>query len=157
MHDGTALAVWLLLALILVGVELATLAFVSLYLAVGAAAAAIAAAAGAGFGVQVAVFAVVSVASLLLTRKPLVRLLGRTPATASNAPSLVGKRAVVTVPIEEGPGQRGQVRVGTEFWSARSEDERSIPDGTTVEVVGIDGVALVIRPVAAAAPAGQAG
>jgi membrane protein implicated in regulation of membrane protease activity len=39
------------------------------------------------------------------------------------------------------------VRVGTEFWSARFEDERAIGEGQTVEVAGIDGVALVIRPV----------
>jgi len=38
--------------------------------------------------------------------------------------------------------------VGTEYWSARSEDENPIADGTTVEVAGIDGVALIVRPVA---------
>jgi membrane protein implicated in regulation of membrane protease activity len=149
MDGGTAVAVWLVLALVLVGVELATLAFVSLYLAVGAIAAAVAAATGAGFEIQVVTFAIASVASLVLTRKPLLRALGRTPLAVSNAPTVVGKRALVTVPVAEGPGQRGQVRVGTEFWSARSEDERAIADGATVEVVSIEGVSLVIRPVAA--------
>jgi membrane protein implicated in regulation of membrane protease activity len=52
--------------------------------------------------------------------------------------------------VGAGLGQRGQVRVGTEFWSARSEDERAIDVGQTVEVASIDGVALVIRPVAGA-------
>jgi membrane protein implicated in regulation of membrane protease activity len=148
MDGGAGLAVWLVVALVLVGVELATLAFVSLYLGHGACGAGIAAVAGAGFPLQVLVFAIVAVASLLLTRKPLMRTLGKTPAVVSNAPTVVGKRAAVTVPIDAGPGQRGQVRVGTEYWSARSESENPIEEGTTVEVVGIDGVALVVRPVA---------
>ena len=74
-------------------------------------------------------------------------MMRNTPIIPSNAPTVIGKRAVVVVTIEEGPGQRGQVRVGTEHWSARSEDERSIAEGTTVEVSRIDGVALVVRPV----------
>ena len=148
MEGGAGLAIWLVVALVLVGVELATLAFISLYLAVGAVGAGIASVAGADLPLQVLVFAVVAIASLVLTRKPLMRALGKTPVVVSNAPNVIGKRAVMTVAVDAGPGQRGQVRVGTEYWSARSEDENPIADGTTVEVAGIDGVALVVRPVA---------
>ncbi len=147
MDGGAGLAVWLVVALLLVGAELATLAFVALYLAVGAVGAGIASIAGAELPLQILVFAIVSVASLVLTRKPLMRTLRKTPSVLSNAPNMVGKRAVVTVAVDAGPGQRGQVRVGTEFWSARSESENPIGEGTTVEVAGIDGVALVVRPV----------
>ena len=70
------------------------------------------------------------------------------PNVPSNASNVVGRRAVVVIAIEPGPGQRGQVRVGTEHWSAKSENERPIDVGTTVEVARIDGVALVVRPVA---------
>lgn len=147
MEGGAGLAIWLVVALVLVGVELATLAFVSLYLAVGSIGAGIASIAGASVPLQVLVFAVVAVASLVLTRKPLMRTLGKTPPVVSNAPNVVGKRAVVTVAVGAGPGQRGQVRVGTEYWSARSESENAIDEGATVEVAGIDGVALVVRPV----------
>jgi membrane protein implicated in regulation of membrane protease activity len=155
MEGGTAVAVWLLVAVALVVTELLTLQFVALYLAVGAVAAAVAGGLGANVGIQLAVFAVVSVASLLLTRKPLRRALGRTPAVVSNAPTVVGKRAVVTRPILEGPGQRGQVRVGTEEWSARGESENAIDVGVTVEVMAIDGVSLVVRPVAGESGSGS--
>jgi membrane protein implicated in regulation of membrane protease activity len=148
MDGGAGLAIWLVIALALVGAELATLAFIALYLAVGAVGAGIASVAGAELPLQVLVFAVVAIASLVLTRKPLMRALKKTPSIVSNAPTVLGKRAVVTVAVDAGPGQRGQVRVGTEYWSARSEDENPIADGTTVEVAGIDGVALVVRPVA---------
>lgn len=139
------IVVWVVAALILAVAEVVTLAFVAVYLAVGAIAAAVAAGLGAAVGAQVVVFGVVSVLSLVLTRAPLRRALDRTPIVLSNTPTVIGKRGVITVAIEEGPGTRGQVRVGTEYWSARSENERPIADGTTVEVVAIDGVALVVR------------
>jgi membrane protein implicated in regulation of membrane protease activity len=144
---AAALAVWLVVALVLVGLELATLAFIALYLAVGAVAAAIVGASGGNIAVQVLVFAIVSIASLVLTRKPLKKALDRTPQVASNALTVVGKHALVTVPLAEGPGHRGQIRVGTEYWSARSNDDQPIAVGTTVEVVGIEGVTALVRRV----------
>jgi membrane protein implicated in regulation of membrane protease activity len=146
--DGAVgIAVWAAIALLLLGIEVATLGFVALYLAVGAVGAAVAAAVGANVAVQVPVFAVASIASLLLTRKPLLRAMKRMPQVPSNAPTVLGKRAVVTVAIEQGPGQRGQVRIGTEFWSARSHDEEPVPVGTTVTVDELDGVTAVVRAV----------
>jgi membrane protein implicated in regulation of membrane protease activity len=150
MTGVTALAVWLVIALVLIGVELMTVAFIALYLAVGAIAAGIVGAFGANVGVQVLVFAIVSIVSLIATRKPIKRALDRSPVVASNAQTVVGKHAVVTVALDEGPGHRGQIRVGTEYWSARSTDDHSIEVGATVEVAGIEGVtALVSRVVAA--------
>ena len=148
MTGVVALAVWLVIALILIGAELMSMAFIALYLAVGAIAAGIAGAAGANFGIQILVFAVVSVVSLIATRKPLKRALDRTPVVASNAQTVVGKHAVVTVALDEGPGHRGQIRVGTEYWSARSSDDHSIEEGATVEVAGIEGVTALVRRVA---------
>lgn len=142
-----AAVAWLVVALVLIGIEVATLTFVAFYPALGALAAGVVGLFGGGIGIQFAVFAVVTVATLLLTRKPLRRMMHNTPLVASNADTVLGKRAVVIVAIEEGPGQRGQVRVGTEHWSARAEDERPIAEGVTVEVSRIDGVALVVRPV----------
>jgi membrane protein implicated in regulation of membrane protease activity len=142
-----AAVIWVLIALALLGLEVLTLSFVALYPAVGALAAALTAVLGGDVGIQVLVFAVVTVVSLLLTRKPLLRLIKRTPTVPSNASNVLGRRAVVVIAIESGPGQRGQVRVGTEHWSAKSENEQHIAEGTTVGVVRIDGVALVVHPV----------
>jgi membrane protein implicated in regulation of membrane protease activity len=142
-----AVVIWILIALTLFGLEVLTLSFVALYPAIGSLAAALAAALGGEIGIQVIVFAVVTVVTLLLTRKPLLRLMRRMPNVPSNASNVVGRRAVVVIAIDPGPGQRGQVRVGTEHWSAKSENERPIGVGTTVEVARIDGVALVVRPV----------
>ncbi|MBQ7809586.1 MAG: NfeD family protein, partial [Clostridia bacterium] len=38
----------------------------------------------------------------------------------------------------------GQVRVGNETWSAKSENSAIISEGRNVKVVGIEGVKLVV-------------
>ena len=148
MSDTASLIIWLVGALVLIAVETTTLAFVAVYVALGALCAAIATGVGAGFGGQVGVFVVVSVLSLVLTRKPLRKALGKTPLVRSNVQTIVGRHAVVTVPVPAGPGSRGQIKVGTEYWSAKREQDigDAIPEGTTVEVLGIEGVTAVVRP-----------
>jgi membrane protein implicated in regulation of membrane protease activity len=148
MSGGTAIVVWVVAAVVLLGLETVTLAFVAVYLAAGAIGAAIAAAAGGNIGVQLIVFAVVAVLSLLLTRRPLKKALERSPLVQSNAQTIVGRHAVVTIAIPAGPGSRGQVRIGTEFWSARRADDMGpeIEAGTNVEVIGLDGVTAAVRP-----------
>jgi membrane protein implicated in regulation of membrane protease activity len=148
MSETTALVVWLVAALALLGVETLTLAFVAVYVALGAVCAALAAAAGAGFGVQVIVFVLVAVLSLVLTRKPLRAALGKTPLVRSNAQTIVGRHAVVTVAVPAGPGSRGQIKVGTEYWSAKRQEDlgEAIVEGTTVEVLRVEGVTAVVAP-----------
>jgi len=148
MSKTEALAGWLVGALVLLGIETFTLAFVAVYVALGAVAAAIAAAVGASFGLQAIVFVVVAVLSLVLTRRPLRAMLSRTPLARSNVQTIVGRHAVVTVPIPAGPGARGQIKVGTEYWSAKRQEDlgAEVPEGTTVEVLGIEGVTAVVGP-----------
>jgi membrane protein implicated in regulation of membrane protease activity len=154
MSDTASLIVWLVGALVLIAVETTTLAFVAVYVALGALSAAVATGAGAGFGGQVIVFVVVSVLSLVLTRKPLRKALGKTPLVRSNVQTIVGRHAVVTVAVPAGPGSRGQIKVGTEYWSAKREQDigDAIAEGTTVEVLGVEGVTAVVRPVDPVAP-----
>jgi len=140
-------AFWVVTALVLLGLEAVSMALVGAYFALGALAAAIAASLDADLWVQLVVFAVVSVLSLVLTRRPLRAMLRSAPLVPSNAPAIVGRRGVVTIVIPAGTGARGQVRIGTEDWSARrvdSEDEIAV--GTTVEVVALEGVTALVRP-----------
>ena len=149
---GAEITVWLVGALVLLGIETFTLAFVAVYVALGAVCAAVAAAFGAGFGIQVIVFIGVAVLSLLLTRRLLRKALGRTPLIQSGAQNIVGRHAVVTVAIPPSPGGRGQVKIGTEFWTASGESDSTlgIEEGTTVEVLALEGVSAIVKPVATA-------
>jgi membrane protein implicated in regulation of membrane protease activity len=143
----TAIVVWIVVALALFGIEATTVSFVALYFGVGALVSAVAAALGANLAVQVLVFSVVSVAALLSTRGLVTRTLQRVPVVKSNVNALVGRRGIVTVPITSAAG-RGQVRIGTEFWTARPyiEDSADIPEGTAVEVLAVEGVTALVLP-----------
>ena len=141
-------AVWVVTALVLLGLEAVSMALVGAYFAFGAFAAAIAASLDAELWVQLVVFAVVSVVSLVLTRRPLRSALRASPLVPSNAPAIVGRRGVVTIAIPAGTGARGQVRIGTEDWSARPADASTgeIAVGTTVDIVGLEGVTALVQP-----------
>ncbi len=148
MTGTTGVVVWVVLALVLVAVETFTVAFIGIYLAAGALCAAVVAAFDGALWLQLVVFAVVSAATLYLTRPALRSRFVNAPLVPSNVPALVGRRGVV-VAIPAGTGGRGQVRVGTEDWSARSTDEATVAVGVTVEVVSIEGVAVIVRPISA--------
>jgi membrane protein implicated in regulation of membrane protease activity len=140
-------AFWVVTALLLLGLEAMSMALVGAYFALGALAAAIAASLGAALWVQLVVFAAVSVVTLVVTRRPLRAALKASPLVPSNAPAIIGHHGVVTIAIPAGTGARGQVRIGTEDWSARPADAgTAITAGTSVEIVGLEGVTALVRP-----------
>ncbi len=59
------------------------------------------------------------------------------PPTTTVAESLVGREGVVTVAIEPG-NIRGKVRIGSDTWSATSDE--AIPEGESVTVMHSEGV-----------------
>ena len=63
---------------------------------------------------------------------------------ATNADSVIGKKAVVTDRIDNISSQ-GAVKVGPSVWTARSVDGSVIEEGTVVEVVAIEGVKLICK------------
>lgn len=138
--------VWIVVALALFAIEATTVTFVALYFGVAALVAALAAALGAGIPLQLILFAVVSVLTLVTTRGLVTRALRRTPVVRSNVNAVIGRRGVVTVPITA--SERGQIRVGTEYWTARPymDDSAEIESGTTVEVLAIEGNAALVLP-----------
>ena len=137
---------WLAVALVLILLEVATLAFFSVFLAVGALAGALLAYLGFTLWVQVLAFALVSALGVLLGRPPLVRALRRGRSRLrSGATEMIGKQAVLVGAIP-GPGRVGHVRISGEDWPARSVSGEPIGDGVTVEVKSIEGATLVVEP-----------
>jgi len=139
--------VWVVAGLAALGVEALTLSFVISYFGLGAFAAAGAAALGAPVAGQLAVFAVVSLTLLVLTRRVVVGLIDARTLEAEPPHALIGRGAIVTIPVSAHPGT-GQIRVGDDFWTARPADdvEVAIPAGAPVEVVEVVGVTARVRP-----------
>ena len=109
-------------------------------------AAAVAAALGAPAWFQIVEFVLVSVVLLVLTRPTAKRWVANSPGYRSNAPAIEGRGGIVTIEIDN-HASTGQVRLGTEHWTARAlPDGATIPVGTRVEVVEVAGVTALVRP-----------
>jgi membrane protein implicated in regulation of membrane protease activity len=137
--------VWLVLAgLLLIG-EIITVGFILLWFSIGAVVASIAAKMGMDFYLQVIVFSAVSIGLLVFTR-PIVKRLWKHKEVATNVSSIIGKKGMVVQGINNILGQ-GQVKIGGEVWSARSEDESEISLDEQIEVAGVEGVKLIVRKI----------
>jgi len=138
--------VWLIVGVACLALETLTLSFVVSYFGVGALAASAAALLGAPVGGQVAVFAAVSLILLLFTRRVIVDLVQGRKGVVTNVHTLIGRGGIVTIPISN-EQSTGQIRVGTEYWTARvADDDRVlVPAGARVEVIEVVGVTARVR------------
>lgn len=94
--------------------------------------------------IQTAVF-VISSAILLFFTRPLVNKFTKDDVEVqTNAYSIIGKKGIVIKEIDPILGQ-GQVKVGTEVWSAKTLSDKKIKEGTQIEVTEIDGVKAVVK------------
>ena len=134
---------WVIMALVLCGIEITTLDLIFLMLAAGALAGAGAAALGAGLLLQVITAAGSAVAMLAVVRPVALRHLQVGGSdTRTGIAALVGRQAVV---LERVDGLSGRVKLAGEVWSARSFDPHHVIEpGRTVDVVQIDGATAVV-------------
>lgn len=152
---GNIIMFWLILLIVCIGIEVATLGLTTIWFAGGALAAIIAAALNAPLVVQIVLFILVSLVLLFFTRPVAVRYFNR-DRIRTNVESLVGKQAIVTGEIDN-LHSMGQVTLNGQEWTARSFDEKEkIPTGTVVDVLAINGVKLIVRKHMAEEDASQA-
>lgn len=137
-------AFWLILLIVCIGIEVATMGLTTIWFAGGALVAIFAAVVGAPIWLQAVIFIVVSLLLLFFTRPIAVKYFNK-DRVKTNVESMVGRQAIVISEIDNLQGI-GQVTVGGQEWSARSADERvSIAVGAVVTVVAINGVKLIVR------------
>ena len=155
MGDLPSWAAWLLVALVLLGAEALTLQFVLVYFGLGALVAT-AATPFVGTAGQGLVFAISSVLLMVLTRRPLIAWSSRQRGAATNVETITGRSAVVTIAVDN-HANTGQVRVGSEYWTARTpgDDDPPIAPGTVVRIESVAGVTVRVVP-RQAEPAGIA-
>ena len=132
---------WMLVFLALVFIELITVALVSIWFAVGALAAFITSLFIDSIYIQLAVFVVVSIISLLLTRKIVNKIDNKKEPT--NLDRVIGRIGIVTEKITK--LEPGEVKVDGKKWSAISTKKINI--GSKVEILSIDGVKLKVKEI----------
>ena len=126
---------WLVVLIVSIGVEVATLGLTSIWFAGGAVVAVIVAAFHGPVWLQILLF---------FTRPIAVRYFNR-DRVRTNVESMIGRQAIVTSEIDNLQGI-GQVTVGGQEWSARTEaDGMNLQPGTVVDIVAVNGVKLIVK------------
>lgn len=137
---------WLVLLIIFIGIEVATMGLTTIWFAGGALVAIFAAVVGAPIWLQAIIFIAVSLVLLFFTRPIAVKYFNK-DRVKTNVESMVGRQAIVISEIDNLQGI-GQVTVGGQEWSARSaEDQVKIAAGAVTVVVAISGVKLIVRDI----------
>ena len=132
---------WMLVFILLVFLELITVALVSIWFAIGALAAFITSLFTDSIYIQLGVFVVVSSIALLLTRKIVNKV--NSNKIPTNLDRVIGQIGIVTEEITK--LEPGEVKVDGKKWSAISTKKISV--GSKVEILSIDGVKLKVKEI----------
>ncbi len=132
--------VWLVTAIVLAIIEAATINLVTIWFIASALVSLLLAYLGVKTPIQIAVFVLLGVVLLILTKKPLEKLLKKTKQK-TNADRVLDMTGIVTEDIEE--DKPGEVKVDGKKWTAISK--QSIKEGSKVKILKIDGVKLVVE------------
>ncbi len=144
MYDLSMTVIWLIILVVLVVIELLTMGLTTIWFAGGALVAAVASIFGAPLLLQIVLFLIVSAVLLFFTRPIAVKYFNK-DRVRTNAESLVGRQAIVISEVDNLQGI-GQVSVGGMEWSAKTkEDGVTLPVGTVVTILAINGVKLIVE------------
>ena len=133
---------WLIAVAVFLLLEILTLGLTSIWFAVGSLAAAIGAVLGLPFFGQLILAVAVSCVVFVFAR-PWAQKYLNNKTEKTNAESLIGKTGIVKKRIVNIKGQ-GMVYIQGMEWTARSADDDEIPEETEVIVEEIQGVKLIV-------------
>lgn len=134
---------WLIVAgLFFVG-EIFTLGFLIFWFGIGALFAMIVSFFTTNIIIQTTVFLITSTIFILAT-KPLVKKFVDVKKTNTNVFYIIGKKALVIKDIEP-IHSSGQIKLNGEVWSAETENDEIIKEGSEVEVLKINGVKAIVK------------
>lgn len=136
---------WLIIFIVLLGIEIVTLGLTTIWFCIGAIAAFIATLFGAGYIVQAVLFVAVSMVSLVITRPIAVKYLNK-DRIRTNVDEVIGKTVMITRRIADAQGI-GEALLEGETWMACSADGMTVEAGDKAEVVKVEGVKLLVKKI----------
>ena len=137
--------VWLIIAgLFFVG-EIATVGFLIFWFGIGALIAMIVSFFTSNIIIQTTIF-VISSTILIFATKPFVKKFADVKKTNTNVYSIIGKKALVIKTIDP-IHSVGQIKINGEVWTAESENNQVIDEGSEVEILEIKGVKAIVKPI----------
>lgn len=136
---------WLIIAgLFFVG-EIATVGFLIFWFGVGALIAMLVSFFTSNIIIQTTIF-VISSTILIFATKPFVKKFADVKKTNTNVYSIIGKTALVIKTIDP-IHSVGQIKINGEVWTAESENNQVIYEGSEVEILEIKGVKAIVKPI----------
>ena len=123
--------------------EIFTLGFLIFWFGIGALFAMIVSFFTTNIIIQTTVFLITSTIFILAT-KPLVKKFVDVKNTNTNVFSIIGKKALVIKDIDP-IHSSGQIKLNGEVWSAETENDEIIKEGSEVEVLKINGVKAIVK------------
>ena len=94
--------------------------------------------------VQVITFAALGALMLIMAKTVFKKYIKSSDKTPTNADRILGQTAVVTAGIVNDAAV-GEIRVGGQYWSARSSDGKPIAEDEKVTVLRIEGVKAIVE------------
>ena len=138
--------IWLIFVGVFIIIEFFTAGFFVFWFSIGSLLAMITSFFTDNIIIQTSVF-VVSSALLIFATKPFVEKFAKIENTLkTNVYSNVGKTGIVIKAIDP-ESSSGQVKIGGETWTAVSQDNSKIPEGTKVQIKEIKGVKAIVTPI----------
>lgn len=134
---------WLVVFILLILIELATMGLTTIWFAGGAVAGFVASMLGVNVVIQATAFFAVSILLLFFTRPFAVRYINSNK-TKTNVDGLIGQEALVLEEINN-IRETGCARLEGKEWTARSMNDTVIPKDTVVTVERIEGVKLIVK------------
>lgn len=135
---------WLIVLIVSLGAEAATVGLTCIWISGGALTALILNLCHVSFTWQVIAFFAVTFVLLIATR-PFARKYINSHRTLTNYESLIGQKAYIEDTVNN-RRETGKAVVNGQEWTARAEkDEEIIEKGTQVQVVKVSGVKLIVR------------
>jgi len=135
--------IWVALVIIFSLIEIFTLGLTTVWFAIAAVLMVFLSFFNIPLPVQILIFLAVAALLLIFTR-PLAVKKFKIGREKTNVDSLVGKHALVVKTI--GEFERGEAKINGQIWSAHSEDNTEITEGSKCEILRIEGVQLIVRP-----------
>lgn len=132
---------WIILFLVLLLIELATVNLVSIWFAIGSLAAFITSFFTDSILIQLLIFVVISVVSLFITLPIVKKFKSKEKIVPTNLDRVIGKEVDVVKKIK--PNHYGEVEVFGTTWTATSKDTFKV--GEKAKVVKMDGVKLIVE------------
>ncbi|MFZ7121020.1 MAG: NfeD family protein [Eubacteriaceae bacterium] len=144
MDSNVIILGWIIAIIFFIIVEALTMGLATIWFAIGSVIALIAAFFKIPFYIQFALFLISSLVLLAFTRPIFVDYL-KVGKTKTNVDSIIGNIGIVLEDINT--FKYGQVKVNGQIWTAKSEMKVHIEKNTKVEIIGVEGVKLIVKEI----------